>query len=234
MPAQPIPGSNASAGTVVTILTAKYADGMPLYRQHDWLLRGEVGVAGGTLAQWCIKAGVLLTPLYAALRRELLNSAFIHGDETTVQVLNEVGRKAQNTSYMWVYRTAVGSARPAVLFDYQPGRGHEHPERFLKGYEGAVMTDGYSAWRMLAGVKHLGCFDEALKAQKIPTGRAKEALDMIGQLYHIEAKVRKKAPPDGRTLEEEVYRWRQVPPHRVHRASHLGGDTPQTQPMLVQ
>jgi transposase len=35
------------------------------------------------------------------------------------------------------------------------------------------MTDGYAAWRMLAGIKHLGClahvrrrFDEALKAQK--------------------------------------------------------------------
>ena len=227
MPAQPIPGSNASAGTVATILTAKYADGMPLYRQHDWLLRGEVDVARGTLAQWCIKAGVLLTPLYAAMRQELLGNAFIHGDETTVQVLNEVGRKAQNTSYMWVYRTAVGSARPVVLFDYQPGRGHEHPERFLKGYEGAVMTDGYSAWRMLAGVKHLGClahvrrrFDEALKAQKIPTGRAKEALDMIGQLYHIEAKVRKKTPPDGRSLEEEIYRWRQEKSRPILDALH--------------
>ena len=83
MPAQPIPGSNASAGTVATVLTAKYADGMPLYRQHDWLLRGEVDVARGTLAQWCIKAGVLLTPLYTALRQELLKNAFIHGDETT-------------------------------------------------------------------------------------------------------------------------------------------------------
>jgi transposase len=100
MPAQPIPGSNASAGTVATVLTAKYADGMPLYRQHDWLLRGEVDIACGTLAQWCIKAGMLLTPLYAALRQVLLNDPFIHGDETRVQVLNEAGRKAQSTSYM--------------------------------------------------------------------------------------------------------------------------------------
>lgn len=34
MPAQPIPGSIASARTVATILTAKYADGMPLYRME--------------------------------------------------------------------------------------------------------------------------------------------------------------------------------------------------------
>lgn len=227
MPPQPLPGSNASAGTVATVLTAKYADGMPLYRQHDWLLRGEVDVARGTLAQWCIKAGVLLKPLYAALQRELLNAPFIHGDETTVQVLKEAGRKAQNTSYMWVYRSAAGSARPVVLFEYQPGRGHEHPQRFLKGYAGTLMTDGYTAWRMLAGVKHLGClahvrrrFDEALKAQKTPTGRAKEALDMIGQLYRIEAKVRKKPPPEGRTLVDEIYRWRQEKSRPILDALH--------------
>jgi transposase len=100
MPPQPIPGSNASAGTVATVFAAKYADGMPLYRRYDWLLRGDVDIARGTLAQWCIKAGVLLTPLYAALHQELLNNPFIHGDETTVQVLDEAGRKAQSTSYM--------------------------------------------------------------------------------------------------------------------------------------
>lgn len=227
MPAQPLPGSNASAGTVATILTAKYADGMPLYRQHDWLLRGEVDVARGTLAQWCIKAGILVKPLYEAMRRELLCNDFLHGDETTVQVLNEAGRKAQTTSYMWVYRTAEGSARPVVLFDYQPGRGHAHPERFLQGYEGTIMTDGYAAWRMLGRIKHLGClahvrrrFDEALKAQKVATGRAKEALDMIGQLYHIEAKVRRKVPPDGRSLVDEIYRWRQEKSRPILDALH--------------
>jgi transposase len=227
MPPQPIPGSNASAGTVATVLTAKYADGMPLYRQHDWLLRGDVDVARGTLAQWCIKAGILLTPLYAALHQELLKNPFIHGDETTVQVLKEAGRTAQSTSYMWVYRTAIGSERPVVLFEYQPGRGHAHPARFLNGYEGTVMTDGYAAWRMLAGIKHLGClahvrrrFDEALKAQKTPSGRAKEALDMIGRLYHIEAAVNKKPPPEGSTLVDEIYRWRQEKSRPILDALH--------------
>ena len=127
MPKQPIVGSNASFGTLATVLTAKYADGMPLYRQHAALLRGEVDVARGTLAHWCIKAGVLMTPLYEAMRRQLLTEPLIHGDETTVQVLKEDGRKAQSKSYMWVYRSGEGSARPVVLFEYKPGRGHEHP-----------------------------------------------------------------------------------------------------------
>ncbi|WP_442920644.1 IS66 family transposase [Massilia sp. S19_KUP03_FR1] len=40
--------------------------------------------------------------MYAALRQALLKNPFIHGDETTVRVFKESGRKAQNTSYMWV------------------------------------------------------------------------------------------------------------------------------------
>lgn len=226
MPAQPIAGSIASAGTLATVLTAKYADGMPLYRQHAALLRGEVDIARGTLAQWCIKSGELLSPLFLALQQELLKNPFLHGDETTVQVLKEEGRRAQNQSYMWVYRSAIGSERPVVLFDYQSGRGHEHPERFLKGYEGAVMTDGYSAWRMLKGIKHLGCmahvrrrFDEALKAQKNPTGRAKEALEFIGKLYRIEVQARGK-PPEGMTMPEHTYRLRQDKSRPVLDAFH--------------
>lgn len=216
MPPQPIPGSIASPATVATVLTAKYADGMPMYRLHDALLRGEVDVARTTLSQWAIKAGLLFAPLYQALRQALLACPVIHGDETTVQVLKENGRSAQSQSYMWVYRSAEGSERPVVLFDYRPGRGHEHPERFLEGYVGATMTDGYAAWRMLKGVTHLGCmaharrrFDEALKAQKTPSGRAKEALRLFAKLYHIE-KIARGKPPDGMTVIEHTYRLRQV------------------------
>lgn len=216
MPPQPIPGSIASPATVATVLTAKYADGMPMYRQHEALLRGDIDVARTTLSQWAIKSGVLFMPLYRAMRQALLACPVIHGDETTVQVLKEKGRSAQSQSYMWVYRSAEGSAQPVVLFDYRPGRGHEHPEHFLDGYAGAVMTDGYAAWRMLKGVTHLGCmaharrrFDEALKAQKKPGGRAREALRLFAKLYHIEKLARGK-PPDGMDVVEHTYRLRQV------------------------
>src|SRR5579864_4123777 len=216
MPAQPIPGSIASASTVATILTAKYADGIPLYRMESVLERSEVEIGRGTMGRWTIRSSQdWLARLYEAMRQTLLRQDVIHGDETPVQVLKEAGRSAQSTSYMWVYRSAEGSAQQVVLFDYQPGRGHKHPERFLQGFTGTIMTDGYAAWRMLKGVTHLGClahvrrrFDEALKAQKHPTGRAKQALEFIGKLYQIETKARGKLP-DGQTLEQYTYRLRQ-------------------------
>jgi len=216
MPAQPIPGSIASASTIATILTAKYADGMPLYRMESVLERSEVEIGRGTMGRWAIRSSQdWLARVYEAMRQTLLRQAVIHGDETPVQVLKEAGRTAQSTSYMWVYRSAEESTQPVVLFDYQPGRGHEHPEGFLNGFTGTIMTDGYAAWRMLKGLTHLGClahvrrrFDEALKAQKQPTGRAKQALQYLGKLYQIEKKARGK-PPEGETPEQYRHRLRQ-------------------------
>ena len=117
---------------------------------------------------------------------------------------------------MWVYRSAQHSDEPVVLFDYQPGRGHEHPQRFLNGYRGSLMTDGYAAWRMQKDVTHLGClahvrrkFDEALKAQKKATGRAKYVLETLAQLYKIEKQTLEK-PASGVTQTEHTYTLRQT------------------------
>lgn len=216
MPAQPLPRSIASASTVATVMTAKYADGIPLYRLEAVLERSDVRIGRATTGHWLVKGSAVLERLYEAMRHTLIGQALLHGDETTVQVLKEAGRSAQSTSYMWVYRSAEGSMQPVVLFDYQPGRGHEHPARFLDGFAGTLITDGYAAWRMLKGVTHLGCmahvrrkFHEAFKAQKKAAGRASQALDMIAQLYQIEKKARKK-PPEGLSAQEYAAQLRQT------------------------
>lgn len=102
-----------------------------------------------------------LSRLVAALRATLLAQPLIYGDETTMQVLKEDGKSAQSKSYVWVYRSAEASPEPVVLFDYQPGRGQKHPQAFLAGWHGTLMSDGYSAWRTLEGVTHLGCLAHA-------------------------------------------------------------------------
>lgn len=217
MPAQPLPGSNASPAMIATVMTAKYADGTPLYRMEDALGRSNIAVSRGTLAHWIIRPAELhLSRLYEALRGTLLAQSLIHGDETTVQVLKEDGKSAQSKSYMWVYRSAEASTEPVVLFEYQPGRGQQYPQAFLKGYAGTLMTDGYSAWRTLEGVTHLGClaharraFDEAYKALKKPDGRARRALEYFKALYQVETLARGKLPK-GQTRADYTYGLRQT------------------------
>ena len=107
------------------------------------------------------------------------------------------------------------NATPVVLFEYQAGRGQQHPQAFLRGVTGTLMTDGYCAWRTLDGVRHLGCFaharryfDEAAKAQRKADGRARQALDLIGRLYQVEA-LAKGNLPDWRSRADYTFALRQ-------------------------
>jgi hypothetical protein len=91
-----------------------------------------------------------------------------------------------------------------------------NPQAFLKGYVGTLMTDGYSAWRTLEGVTHLGCmtharraFDEAYKAHKKPDGRARRALEYFKALYQVETLARGQLP-EGQTRADYTYPLRQM------------------------
>ena len=70
----------------------------------------------GTLANWIIRPAELhYKRIYDALKKILLSQWLIHGDETTVQVLKENGRNAQDTSYMWVYLATRGRLQKLSL-----------------------------------------------------------------------------------------------------------------------
>jgi hypothetical protein len=69
----------------------------------------------------------------------------LHADETTLQVLRELGKSAESQSYLWLYRTAR-MGPPIVVYDYRPTRGGEHPRNFLAGFKGYLHVDGYSGY----------------------------------------------------------------------------------------
>lgn len=216
MPAQPLPGSVATASTLALVLASKYVDGMPLYRVSQSLERANVSISRGTLGNWVINSSDLhLERVYDGLKDKLRSQDVVHGDETWVQVLKEQGRHAQTKSYVWGYRSAAGCQEPIVLFEYQPGRGQQYPQTFLAGYSGLLMTDGYDAWRTLVGATHLGCmaharrkFTDAIKARKKPGGPSVEALKFFEALYEVE-RLAGQTLPSGETREHVTGRLRQ-------------------------
>lgn len=218
MPAQPLPGSIATASTLAFALVHKYVDGTPLYRLAQAFERAGVPVSRGALGHWVIGSSERhLIRVYDALKLRLRSQTVIHGDETTVQVLKEEGKNPTSTSYMWAYRSGEDSKQPIVLLDYQPGRGQQYPQAFLGDYRGILMSDGYSAWRTLKGVTHVGCmaharrrFVDALKARKKPGGPPAQALKFFDQLYRIERQARDEKPDDGdETQADYMCRFRQ-------------------------
>lgn len=122
LPPQPIPKSLASPGLLAHITVSKYQDALPLYRQETILRRIGVELPRATLANWMIKAGVLVQPVINLLRDRMLAYDIIQMDETPVQVLKEPGKRAQSKSYLWLQRGGPPD-QPITLYDYDPGRG---------------------------------------------------------------------------------------------------------------
>lgn len=197
LPAQPIPKSIASAGTCAFVATAKYADGLPLYRLEKILARYGLDVSRGTLAAWMIRLGELIMPLINLMEETQLGYDILAMDETTVQVLKEDGRAAQTKSRMWVRRGGPPD-KPVVLFNYEPTRSGKVAWRLVQDFKGYLQSDGYSGYTAVGkrnGIVHVGClaharrkFDEAVKAQK-KTGRgglAAQGLALINKIYRVE------------------------------------------------
>lgn len=196
LPPQPLPKSNASAAFLAMLLTVKFVDGLPLTRFGKVLGRSGVPVPDQTLARWVIGASQVIQPLHNLMRDLLLESPFIHIDETVVQVLKEPNRAPTAQSYMWV-QTGGPLDRSVVIYDYDPSRSSEVPVRLLHDYRGYLMTDGYTGYNKLArheGIIRLACwahvrrrFMDAVKVQpKGKRGRADEAVAMIAKLYKVE------------------------------------------------
>ena len=132
LPPQPIPKSLASPGLLAHITVSKYQDALPLYRQETILRRIGVELPRATLANWMIKAGVLVQPVINLLRDRMLAYDIIQMDETPVQVLKEPGKRAQSKSYLWLQRGGPPD-QPITLYDYDPGRGAGCPCACWKG-----------------------------------------------------------------------------------------------------
>ena len=190
MPEQEIKGSFASAETVAHIMTQKFVTSVPLYRQEQEWNRQGIMLSRQTMSNWLIRcAEDWLRPIYGELKKELVKRDVLHADETTVQVLHEPNKKAQQKSYMWLYRTSGDTNRSIVLYEYQPDRKWERPEAFLKGFSGYLHADGYDGYHNLPGnITVVGCwahlrrkFDEAMKV--LPEKDREDCGAMVGKRY---------------------------------------------------
>lgn len=156
MPSPVLPRSLVSPSLMAYIMTQKYCESMPLYRQEQYWSRQGIELSRQTLANWMIKGAKLhLDVLYKRMHQHLLQLDVLYADESTLQVINEPGRKATSSSYMWLYRS--GREGPAiVLYEYQTTRASKHPCRFLSGFKGYLHVDGYAGYNNLPDVTLVG------------------------------------------------------------------------------
>ncbi len=201
VPSKPIVRSYAGAGLLAHVVTGKYADHLPLYRQSEIYRRQGVELSRATLGRWTGAVAELLEPLYDVLRQYVLMPGKVHADDIPVPV-QEPGSGKTRTARLWVYvrddRNAGSQMPPAVWFAYSPDRKGIHPQNHLAGYSGVLQADAYGGYRVLyesGRITEAACMAHARRKihdvhARVPTDITTEALQRIGELYAIEAEVR--------------------------------------------
>ena len=215
VPARIIPKSIVSPGLLAHILTEKFIDHLPFYRQEKRLSRLGIDVSRTSMCRWAMQAAASCQPLLNLLSEDLLAGTFVQVDETTLQVLAEPGRSPTSKSYTWVFRRGDPD-RPILIYQYHPTRSGDVANTFLRGFAGTVQTDGYAGYDFLDHideVRHIGCWAHARRkftdvtralGKKRKAGAADKALGYIRKLYGIEKRARA-----GKYSPEQTYELRQ-------------------------
>ncbi len=214
MPSLPIERGRPGPALIAHVLVSKYADHLPLYRQSEIYEREGVELERSTLADWVGRASALLSPLVESLRKDVMASDVLHGDDTPVPVLAP-GMGKTKTARLWTYvrdgRPCRDGRPPAAVYFYSPDRKGEHPAAHLNSFKGTLHADGYAGFNALfeqRSIVEAACwahvrrkFFDVHEANGSPI--AKEALDRIGALYGVEAEARGKPPDERRRLRQE-------------------------------
>ena len=212
-PSRPIDRGLAGPGLLAHVIVSKYADHLPLYRQSEIYAREGIDLDRSTLAGWVGGVTRTLEPLVEALRRYVMSTGKLHGDDTPVPVLAP-GNGKTKTGRLWTYvrddRPAGDQAAPAVWFAYSPDRKGDHPEQHLSGFRGTLQADGYAGFNRIYEkglVAEAACWAHVRRKffdihQAHASPLAAEAIARIGQLYAIETEIRGRAPDERRKIRQ--------------------------------
>ena len=213
-PSRPVDRGLAGPGLLAHVLTAKFSDHLPLYRQSQIYAREGVELDRSILARWVGEASALMAPLVEVLRRYVMSTDKLHGDDTPLPVLAP-GHGRTKIARFWTYvrdsRPAGDAAPPAVWFSYSPDRKGEHPQRHLANFRGILQADAYAGFNKLyegGAIQEAPCmahirrkFFDLMDAYQSPI--AIEAVERIAKFYQIEKEIRSR-PPEERRLARDT------------------------------
>jgi len=166
-----LPGTIATPEILAFIIFSKFFQSLPLYRLEEMYKLQKIDLK---------RSDTMLSTKYVTI------------DASTIQVLKEVGRRAQTKSFMW---SRGSPERGIVLFDYNVSGSGAIAKSLMEGFDGALQADAHKGYGALDRqvITLLGCMMHArrrfykawLGAKKAP-GLASKGLSMIKKIYKLE------------------------------------------------
>jgi transposase len=205
-PLHVLPKVKATEEFLSFLVVSKLDDRQPLYHLEKQLQeRYGIDCSRQTMARWLIDLMHPLRPIYNLLKDGVIDYDIASCDATTLQVLNEPGRRAETKSYVYCIRGGPPN-QSVVLYDYNASLHKQFVKNWFEGFDGYLHVDGDDFFELVGEfAKLVNCnaharrkFEPIAQSTK-GKGLAKEALRYFKELYKIEREAKEKQfTPDQR------------------------------------
>jgi transposase len=195
----------AAPSLLAKILTDKFCDGLPLFRQEQRFEREGISIDRGTMSRWAEDAGMTAGCVVLAMKNDALQNAFcISTDATGVAVQPEPSPTGARQACRHGHFFVLLADRDHVLFEYMPRETSPAVAEMLRGYSGYVQADAKSVYDILFRTGDKGVGDDAERQEVACWSHARrrfyeaaisskdkvarEALFRIHKLFELERK----------------------------------------------
>lgn len=175
------------------VLASKFGDHLPINRISGILAREGALVSTSTLGDWVARDAFDLSPIYRAMRDEVLASPIVRTDDTSIRLLDPSVEEGVRSGRIWAY---LGMRRGDLFFTYSATKENADVEgchAVLAGFSGIVQADASNGYDALYrdGTRHeAGCWCHCRRkfvdAKATFPKEAQHALGLIRALYAIE------------------------------------------------
>lgn len=214
LPSRPIERGRPGPGLLAHVLTSKYCDHLPLYRQSAIYAREKVDLHRSTLTDWVGRSTALLEPLADHIGKLVCAGPALFADDTPVKMQTKTKTKKAKTARLWSYvrdeRPWQGQAPSCAWYQFSVDRKGEHPVNHLSGYKGTVHADGYAGFNGLFGedkASEQACMVHVRRKfvevyERDGSAIAKEVIERIAVLYGVEKEARGQSPEERAILRQ--------------------------------
>ena len=209
-PPQLVPGGRYDSSVAISVAVDKFVDHQPLNRQVKTMRRAGLRVTRQSLWDYLLALAVMCEPSFKAHHQWMLNQhSMLHADETSWRMMLKGG-----STKWWLWAIA---AHDGFLCLALPTRGAKGARQLLRDFDGELMTDGYSVYKALAKeaaqedfeldedrpwqpkFRLFVCWSHARRRFEQASNSeddATEVLDLIAELYAVEAEAKERANGD--------------------------------------
>lgn len=170
---------------IAHLIVNKCGDTNPQYRLAKTYKNLNIPVSRSTMCSLIHRGAEELRPLYDAIVKQVPEAPDVHADETSARQ-QDLDKRA----FVWVFVTP-----DYVAYRYATTRSGSVPESMLGESKGRLVVDQYTGYNKVTGTgrrKRAGCLAHARRKifEQAEHPETTEALDLIGEIYKIEAEVK--------------------------------------------